>query len=122
MIKFFKKSVFLVIIIILIIIVSIAIYMTYVNSNASNAKNYLIEKYNLNEKEWYAVKYTEYVYEDRADCNSLWIKKCTSDKDLLYEYTFKNKDKETIIVKETINGDLSDDSTRTPVTKEENTN
>lgn len=100
MIKFIKKCVFFVIIVVLICFLALAGYLTYVNANSTRAKNYLLEKYEIKEKEWYAIKYTEYVYEDIADCNSLWLKKCTSEESLLYKYTFINKKKEKIIVSE----------------------
>ncbi len=109
MIKIVKKGVFCIIILILVIILAIAGYLTYVEANASEAKKYLIEKYAINEKEWHATMYTTFVYEDIADCNSLWFKKCTTDKNLLYQYTFKNKEKETIVVSEDIDGNLTDD-------------
>lgn len=107
MIKFVKKCVFFVIIVILIGFFAIAGYLTYVNANSTKAKNYLLEKYEINEKDWYAIKYTEYIYEDIADCNSLWLKKCTSEESLLYKYTFINKKKEKIIVSEDKNMNYS---------------
>ena len=47
-------------------------------------------------------------YEDITDCSSLWFKKCTSNENLLYEYTFKTKDGDKIIVTEDINGTFND--------------
>jgi len=108
MIKIIKKGIFCIIILILFAILACAGYFTYVDANASEAKKYLLEKYEINEKDWHATSYTEFVYEDIADCNSLWLKKCTTDKNLLYQYTFKNKEKDTIIVSEDIDGNFSD--------------
>lgn len=90
--KFIKGFVFAIVIIVLLIIFAILLYFTYVQANSSEAKEYLIDKYEINKKDLFAIKYTEYIYEDIADCSSLWIKKCSDDPNLLYKYTFKFKD------------------------------
>lgn len=118
MIKFVKKCVFFVIIVLLCLIFSGTGYLTYLDSNSQNAKNYLTEKYEINKKDWYTIKYTEYVYEDITDCNSLWLKKCTDNKDLLYQYTFINKNKDKIIVSEDKFGNYSEEYTGSTPLKE----
>ncbi len=118
-IKIIKKLLLLLIIIVLLAILFIAGYLTYVESNATEARDYLLEKYEINKKDWVAIRYTEFVYEDIADCNSLWLKKCTDNKDLLYQYTFINKDKKKIIVSEDKDGNLSDDYNGTLKVKED---
>lgn len=107
--KLIKKLIFFIVIVILVGCFSIGAYLTYVDSNSSKAKNYLLEKYEINKKEWMAIKYTEYVYEDIANCESLWLKKCSKDENLLFTYEFMNKNKETIIVSEDKNGKFTDD-------------
>lgn len=107
--KLIKKLIFFIIIVILVACLGIGAYLTYVDSHSNEAKNYLLDKYELDKKEWIATKYTEYVYDDITDCNSLWLKKCTSEKELHYKYIFKNKKNESIIVSEDINGNFSDD-------------
>lgn len=118
--KFFRKCIFSIIILILCCILAILGYLTFVDSNSTKAKNYLLEKYEINDKDWHALKYTEYIYEDIADCNSLWLKKCTSNKELQFKYTFINKQKEKIIVSEYLDGTFSDESTgNTPLKEKE---
>lgn len=118
--KLIKKLIFFIIIIILVACLGIGAYLTYVDSHSNEAKNYLLDKYELDKKEWIATKYTEYVYDDITDCNSLWLKKCTSEKELHYKYIFKNKKNESIIVSEDINGNFSDDYNGKLREKEEN--
>lgn len=118
--RLIKKLIFFIIIVILVACLGVGAYLTYVDSNANGAKDYLLDKYELDKKEWIATNYTEYVYEDIADCNSLWLKKCTSDKELHYKYTFRNKSNETIIVSEDNNGKFTDDYNGKLREKEEN--
>lgn len=107
--KLIKGLIFTIVILVFLSLIAVGGYMTYVDSNSTKAKEYLLEKYEINDKDWIAYKYTEYVYEDIADCNSLWIKKCTDDKMLAFKYTFINKNKDKITVLEDINGKYSDD-------------
>ncbi len=120
MIKFIKKCVFFVIITLLILIFVILGILTYIDSHSTEAKNFLLNNYEINKKDWYAIKYTEYIYEDIADCNSLWLKKCTDNETLQYSYTFINKKKEQIIVYEDKLGNftISYDG-ETPLTEKE---
>lgn len=107
--KLIKGLIFTIIILIFIAIFAAGGYMTYVDANSTKAKEYLFNKYELNSKDWIAYKYTEYVYEDIANCNTLWVKKCTDDKTLAFKYTFINKNKDMIIVTEDIDGNYTDD-------------
>lgn len=118
-IKIIKKLLLLIIIVILLAVLAVGAYLTYVESNSNKARDYLLEKYEINGKDWFAIKYTEFVYEDIADCNSLWLKKCTDKEDLLYQYTFINKERKQIIVSEDKNGNFSDDYNGTLKVKEE---
>ncbi len=96
-------------------VIGIACYMVYVDSNCQKAKNYLIKRYDLEEKKLKSKKYIQYVYEDVTNCDQEWIKKCTDDENLSYQYIFEYKDDVTIVVSEDKKGQLSDDSTLTPV-------
>lgn len=104
-----KRFILLIILICLLIIVSLFGYRAYIEINCSGAKQYLIDEYNFNKNDLKSDNYIEYVYEDIADCNSLWLKKCTNDKDLLYNYFFTTKDGTQIIVSENKDGLYSDD-------------
>ena len=83
--------------------------VAYVDIQCSEAKDYLIENYDFKKNELHAKKYTELVYEDIADCGSLWFKKCTKEENLLYQYTFETKDGKKIVVSEDKDGNLTDD-------------
>lgn len=107
--KLLKKLIFFIIIVILVACLGIGAYLTYVDSNANKARDYLLDKYEMDKKEWIATEYTEYVYDDISDCNSLWLKKCTSDKNLHFKYIFRNKKYEKIVVTEDIDGNFTDD-------------
>lgn len=107
--KYLKKLLFWILILAAVGVIGVLVYITYLDINAGDAKEYLIEKYSLKKSQFYATKYTEYVYDDITDCNSLWFKECTSNKDLKYEYVFKTKDGEKITVTEDVNGNYNDD-------------
>ena len=68
-----------------------------------------MERYGFNKKELLATKSTEYVYEDIANCETLWIKKCTDDKTLHFKHTFKLNDGTEIHVTEDIDRNFIDD-------------
>ena len=80
----------------------------YNELHGSNAKKYLIRKYNLNEWTVFAISAKEYVYEKEVDCSTLWLKKCTDDETLSRELIFITKDGEKIKVIEYDNGDFED--------------
>lgn len=108
MAKNVKRFVFLVVVVALLGVVVLLGCVAYVDINASEAKEYLMEKYEFKNSELMATKYTEYVYEDIADCNSLWLKKCTKDENLAFKYTFKTNDGKRIVVKEYKDGNFED--------------
>lgn len=107
--KLIKKLIFTIVILIFLALLAVGGYMTYVDSNSTKARQYLLDKYEIDDKDWLAFKYTEYVYEDIANCNTLWLKKCTDDKSLAFKYTFINKNKDKINVYEDIDGNYTDD-------------
>ena len=98
--NFIKKFILFLIIIFLLVAFVIFGYLAYVDIKSTNAKDYLNEKYGLVKKDLLTIKSVEYVYEDIANCESLWFKKCTNEKELTYEHTFKLKDGTKIVVKE----------------------
>lgn len=116
-----KKLLFGLLILVAIILIVMLILIAYVDIHASEAKDYLIEKYEFSKNEIFATKYVEYAYEDITDCSSLWFKKCTSNENLLYEYTFKTKDGDKIIVTEDVDGTFNDNYKNDDI-KDENTN
>lgn len=107
-IKNIKRLVVGIIALILIGIVAIAIYFSYVDANNSKAKTYLIERYGLDEKELKPKKYVQYVYEDVTNCDQEWIKKCTDDENLQFQYIF-DYDGTVIVVSEDKKANLTDD-------------
>jgi hypothetical protein len=107
--KNIKRVLFWLIILVVVGIIGILCYVAYIDINCSEAKNYLIGTYDFKKEELHAKKYTEYVYEDIADCNTLWVKKCTDNKNLSYTYEFETKDGKKIIVSEDKDGNFIDD-------------
>lgn len=97
---FLKKIILFVIIICLLIALSYFGKMAFMDIQASVAKEYLVARYGLDSKELTAIKSTEYVYEDIANCETLWLKKCSDDKNLHYIHVFKLKDGTEIEVTE----------------------
>ena len=116
--KFLKKLLFWLIIILAIVAMGFLCVFAYTDANCTRGINYLTEKYEIESIELQAKKYQEYVYEDIANCDSLWLKKCTKEEDLLYEYTFETEDEKTIVVKEYKNGVFTDDYTDGKIKKE----
>lgn len=108
MAKLFKKILFAIVFFILLCGVIFLSYIAYIDINCSAAKQYLIDKYGFNKKSIHSKKYTEYVYEDITDCSTLWFKKCTDNKDLVFSYTFILSDKTEIIVMQDTKGNYSD--------------
>ncbi|HAB67621.1 MAG TPA: hypothetical protein DCE23_09675 [Firmicutes bacterium] len=107
-IKNIKRLVIGFIALILIGIVAIAIYFSYVDANNSKAKTYLIERYGLDEKKLKPKKYIQYIYEDVTNCDQEWIKKCTDDENLQFQYIF-DYDGTVIVVSEDKKASLTDD-------------
>lgn len=83
-------------------------FIVYNELQGSNAKKYLIRKYNLNEWTTFAISAKEYVYEKEVDCSTLWLKKCTEDESLSRELTFITLDGDKIKVIEFKNGEFED--------------
>ncbi len=107
--NFIKKLILTIILVALLITFGVVGYYAYTDIKASVAKEYLMERYGFDKKEILATKSTEYVYEDIANCETLWIKKCTDDKTLHYKHTFKLKDGTEIHVTEDIDRNFIDD-------------
>ena len=78
--KQLKKLLFGLLILASIALIGMLILIAYVDIHSSEAKDYLMEKYEFKKKDLFAIKYVEYAYEDITDCSSLWFKKCTSYK------------------------------------------
>ncbi len=106
--KSIKKVLFGLLMLVVVALLGVLCCVAYVDIQCSDAKKYLVDTYDLNKNEIHARKYTEYVYEDITDCSSLWLKKCTKDEDLLYEYVFNTKEGKVVIVKEDKDGNMID--------------
>ncbi|MGN1337110.1 MAG: hypothetical protein ACI4WW_01375 [Candidatus Coprovivens sp.] len=106
---YIRKFIFLVLSIILAIAVCIGLYYAYQDMTGSSCKEYLIEEYDFGTFDIFTKKTTVYVMNDEADCNSLWLKKCTDDKNLVKEVIFVTKDGNKIHVIEHKDGTFEDD-------------
>ncbi len=115
--KFLKKLMFFIFIVAAIMAIGYLGVLTYIDANCSRGIKYFIEKYDVDSTTIRTLKYQEYVYEDIANCDSLWIKKCTSDENLLYEYTIKIEDTE-IVIKELKGGIFTDNYEKGTIRKE----
>ena len=109
MIKYFKRILFWLFILLLVIIMGVLAAKGYVEANCSRAIKYISEKYKVEEKDLTGVDYQEYVYSDITNCDSLWLKKCTDDQELVYIYELEVKDGTKITVKELSDGSMEDD-------------
>lgn len=107
--KNLKRVLFWLLMAVVCVLIVILCCVAYVEIQSSEAEEYLVDTYDFKKGELKAKKYTEYVYEDIADCNSLWLKKCTDDENLMYTYTFETKDGKKITVSEDKDGNLTDD-------------
>lgn len=117
-----RKFIFCVVIVILIAIFGLGCYYAYIDINCSAAKEYLIKNYDLDEKKLKSKSYTEYVYEDIANCSTLWFKKCTNNEKLKYEYVFMLNEDTKIIVSEDIDGNMIDNYPKKETPKNEEKN
>ncbi len=117
--KFIKNLILFIILVALIGAFGVFGYLSYVDMNASNARDYLMEKYKFEKKELLAIKSVEYVYQDIANCETLWLKKCTDDETLANKYTFKikNSDREIVVTEDT-DGNFTDDYEDVKVSEE----
>ena len=121
MAKFLKKTIFWLFILLALVAAGYLGILAYTDANCTRGLNYLTKKYVLFSDELDAIKYQEYVYEDIANCDSLWLKKCTSDENLLFEYTFVTDDDEEIVVKEYKDG-VFEDNYKNGILREEKIN
>ena len=81
----------------------------YRDLHGNEAKKYLVEKYGFDMKDLYVENLEEYVYEDVANCDTLWLKKCTDDKNLTAKYYIKvKKNDQKITVTEDSNAEFTD--------------
>ena len=107
--KNIKRVLYWLLIAVVCLLVVVLCCVAFVEIQCSEAKEYLVDTYDFKKSELKSKKFTEYVYEDIADCNSLWLKECTDKENLLYTYTFETKDGKKIVVSEDKDGNLTDD-------------
>ena len=115
--KFLKKLLFWLFIILAVVAVGYLASLAYTDANCSRGVNYIVEKYEVKSDEIKTIKYQEYVYEDIANCDSLWLKKCTAEENLLYEYTI-DIDGTKIVIKEYKDGVFEDNYEKGTIRKE----
>ena len=118
MAKLLKKLLFWLFIILVVILIGYLGVIAYIDANCTRGVNYITDKYEIKSNEITCKKYQEYVYEDIANCDSLWLKKCTSDENLVYEYTLEDGNGVTIIIKEYKDGTFSDNYEKGTIRKE----
>ena len=103
------KLVLLVIALVLIGVLIYVGYYAYLETHGSGAKEYLIEKYDIDDFDYVCTSYVKYVYSDLTDCEKTWFKECSEDPNLAYKYVFTDKNKNTITVVEDKDGNYTDD-------------
>ena len=108
MTKYLKRLLFWLFILLLVVFMGYLGVHTYTQANCSRAINFLVEKYEIEKKELKALSYQEYVYEDITICDSLWLKKCSDDENLIYTFEIETKDGDKITVKEFKDGTHED--------------
>ena len=118
MTKLLKKLLFWLFIIALVAAMVYLGIIAYTDANCTRGINYLTSKYEIQSSDISCKKYQEYVYEDIANCDSLWLKKCTSDEKLLYEYTLEDGEGNIIVIKEYKDGTFSDNYEKGKIKKE----
>ena len=118
MTKLLKKLLFWLFIIALVAAMVYLGIIAYTDANSTRGINYLTSKYEIQSSDISCKKYQEYVYEDIANCDSLWLKKCTSDEKLLYEYTLEDGEGNIIVIKEYKDGTFSDNYEKGKLKKE----
>lgn len=115
--KLLKKLLFWLFILLAVVAIGYLGCIAYIDANCSRGVNYIVEKYEVKSNEIKTIKYQEYVYEDIANCDSLWLKKCTSEEDLLFEYTIEIDDTK-IVIKEFKDGVFTDNYEKGTIRKE----
>ena len=118
MTKYLKKLLFWIFIIAMIILMGFLGMHAFIDGNGSRAVSYLVEKYELEVNDLNVTEFQEYVYEDIVNCDSLWLRKCTSDENLAYIIGIETKDGDKITVKEYKDGNVEDDYTKGTIRKE----
>ena len=118
MTKLLKKLLFWLFIIALVAAMVYLGIIAYTDANCTRGINYLTSKYEIQSSDISCKKYQEYVYEDITNCDSLWLKKCTSDEKLLYEYTLEDGEGNIIVIKEYKDGTFSDNYEKGKIKKE----
>jgi hypothetical protein len=118
MAKLLKKLLFWLFIMLAVVLMGYLGVIAYTDANCTRGINYLTSKYEIKSNDIRCKKYQEYVYEDIANCDSLWLKKCTSDERLVYEYTLEDNDGNTIVIKEYKDGSFSDNYEKGKIKKE----
>ncbi len=104
------KIVLLILVLVLLGALGYAGFYAYLDTHSYAAKNYLIEKYDLEEFDYICTSYVKYDYSDISNCEGSWFSECTNDPDLAFKYVFTDrKDKTTITVVEDKKGDFTDD-------------
>ena len=96
---------FIVLVILLVAFVSIG-RISYSEIQATKAKEYVIKELDFTDWNVFAIHSIEYVYEEDVDCSTLWLKKCTDNKDLYKRFTFMTTEGETFKVTEYKNGEF----------------
>ena len=109
MIKYLKRLLFWLFILFLVVVMGYLGVKAYIQAHSERAINYIVDKYEIDKKDITPLKYQEYVYSDIANCDSLWLKKCSDDETLLYSYVLETKDGKEIKVKEYKNKVFEDD-------------
>ena len=94
MTKYLKKFLFWIFIVAMVILMFFLGMHAFIDGNGSRAVNYLVEKYELDINTLNVTEFQEYVYEDIVNCDSLWLRKCTSDENLAYIIVVETKDGE----------------------------
>lgn len=107
--KVAKRFISLILIIVAAIAVVLTIYFAYQDMTSTDVKEYIVEKYDFGNFDVFTYKTTIYVYEEDANCNSLWLKECTDDKDLEKEVIYYTKGGIKFTVKSFKDGSFEDD-------------
>lgn len=95
---YIKRILLFLLIIFLTCALILTVYICIQDIFATRAKDYLLNKYELDKMKIYAIKTTDYVYEKDMQCENIWFKKCTDNENLEKTVTFMNFKKEKIKV------------------------
>ena len=104
-----KRIILFLLIILLIGALIVTVYVSIQDIFATKAKDYLLDKYELDKMKIYAIKTTDYIYEKDMQCENIWFKKCTDDENLEKVVTFMNFKREKIKVTVYRDGSFEDD-------------